>query len=186
MQPAGCVKPGQQAGGTESAFFWKAGCFFAATGSCAFASFSLYVVLLALKCVQKIVSKSIKILIAALRCVCRFAFFLLLRDSFATLRFGCDSVAALRFGCCFAIRLLFCDSFAALRFANCQHLSSLEAARRSLDNQGPAKEQPGTSKYVSKYRRSISGEPRGSPAVLRRNLHVVLRVFQPSKGPDLQ
>ena len=102
------------------------------------------------------------------------------------LRFGCDSVAALRFGCCFAIRLLFCDSFAALRFANCQHLSSLEAARRSLDNQGPAKEQPGTSKYVSKYRRSISGEPRGSPAVLRRNLHVVLRVFQPSKGPDLQ
>ena len=113
-------------------------------------------------------------------------FFLLLRDSFATLRFGCDSVAALRFGCCFAIRLLFCDSFAALRFANCQHLSSLEAARRSLDNQGPAKEQPGTSKYVSKYRRSISGEPRGSPAVLRRNLHVVLRVFQPSKGPDLQ
>ena len=124
--------------------------------------------------------------IAALRCVCRFAFFLLLRDSFATLRFGCDSVAALRFGCCFAIRLLFWDSFAALRFANCQHLSSLEAARRSLDNQGPAKEQPGTSKYVSKYRRSISGEPRGSPAVLRRNLHVVLRVFQPSKGPDLQ
>ena len=110
LQPAGCVRPGQQAGGTESAFFWKAGCFFAATGSCAFASFSLYVVLLALKCVQQIVSKSIKILIAALRCVCRFAFFLLLRDSFATLRFGCDSVAALRFVCCFAIRLLPCDS----------------------------------------------------------------------------
>ena len=51
------VRPGQQAGGTESAFFWKAGCLCAATGSCAFASFSLYVVLLALKRVQKIVSK---------------------------------------------------------------------------------------------------------------------------------
>ena len=95
-----------KASGTENAFFSKAGCFFAATGSCAFASFSLYVVLLALKCVQKVVSKSIKILIAALRCVCRFAFFLLLRDSFATLRFGCDSVAALRLVSCFPIRQL--------------------------------------------------------------------------------
>ena len=40
--------------------FSKAGCFFAATGSCAFASFSFSIVLLALKCVQKIKAKSIK------------------------------------------------------------------------------------------------------------------------------